>query len=287
MQRSFICHEPKIHCSPTIFSSPHSGRYYTRSFLNQAALSFDKIRRSEDFYVDTLLESVSDCGSVLLEACFPRSFVDVNRSPTELDQKLISNVKEAFINPHISAGLGVIPRVVGSGLEIYRTQISFNEVESRLAGYYFPYHKKLKQVIDKSIAMFGYAILFDFHSMPNSCVSYSRSKRASVPQVVLGDCFGKSSDSVLTEKVLNIFSNAGFRVEMNNPFSGGFITKNYGVPKENVQAIQVEIDRSLYMNEEDYTLHAGYLDLRKKLRNVIYELSLIKNHKNMFSEAAE
>jgi N-formylglutamate deformylase len=256
-------------------------------FLSQSALSFGKIRLSEDFYVDSLLEPVCDFGSVLLVACFPRSFVDVNRSPTELDPKLISNLDKPSINARTCAGLGVIPRVVGNGLEIYGTKISFSEVVSRLNNYYFPYHQKLKQLIDNTIDSFGFATLFDFHSMPHGCINQFSGKKSLTPEVVLGDCFGTSCDSRLSEKVLDIFSLAGFRVAMNNPFSGGFITKNYGMPKRNVQAIQVEIDRSIYMNENDFTLHSGYLELRKKLYHVTYELSRLKEYNDDLFQAAE
>ena len=123
--------------------------------------------------------------------------------------------------------------------------------------------------------------------MPHSCINYSSKRKSVIPQVVLGDCFGASCEGELSEKVFNLFCAAGFRVEMNNPFSGGFITKNYGVPKENVQAIQVEIDRSLYMNETDYTLHSGYFNLKERLRNVIYELSNVKKIKSSLLHAAE
>ena len=287
MQRPFICHKPRVGCSPIIFNSPHSGRYYSKSFLNQSVLTFDKIRLSEDFYVDSLLKPVVEFGSVLLEACFPRSFVDVNRSPMELDQKLIRNAKEGLTNARTLAGLGVIPRIVGCGLEMYRTKISLSEVDSRLNNYYYPYHRKLKQVVDDSISAFGFSILFDFHSMPHSCINHSRDNKSLMPQVVLGNRFGASCDEKLSEKIVDIFSTAGFRVEMNNPFSGGFITKNYGIPKENSHTIQVEIDRSLYMNEANYTLHSGHLDLKKKLRKVICEISKIKMFKNNASQAAE
>lgn len=287
MQRPFIHHKPTIVSSPVIFNSPHSGRQYSKVFLTQSGLSFDKIRLSEDFYVDTLLRPVTDCGSVLLEACFPRAFVDVNRAATELDQELIKNIKKVTKTIKTSVGLGVIPRVVGSGLEIYQKKISLKEAEARLKNYYFPYHQKLKQVIAQSHSSFGVAILFDFHSMPHSCINRPKIKDSLRPQVVLGDCFGTSCDAILSKKVFDIFSNEGFQVEMNNPFSGGFITKNYGKPKENVHAIQVEIDRKLYMNETDCTLHVGYLDLKKKIQNIIFELSRIMSSKNSLLEAAE
>ena len=287
MQRSFICHNPITGISPIVFSSPHSGRQYSGSFLNQSTLSFDKIRLSEDFYVDKLLEPVAEYGAVFLEACFPRSFVDVNRSSMELDQKLISGLQEISTNPRTLAGLGVIPRVVGSGLELYRTKISIDEVERRLNKYYFPYHQKLKSIIRQSIKTFGFTIIFDFHSMPHSCVSHSQTKGSFIPQVVLGDCFGTSCDVALSKKVFEIFDNAGLRVEMNKPFSGGFITKNYGMPKKNIHTIQVEIDRSLYINEKDYSLHSGYLDLKEQLRTVIYKLSKLKTQDHNLFHAAE
>ena len=262
--------------------SPHSGRQYSRNFLNQSVLSFHKIRASEDFYVDELLKPVIEFGSLLLEARFPRSFVDLNRSPKELDEKLIMNIKETLINARTSAGLGVIPRVVGSGLEIYRTIICLNEVNFRLKNYYFPYHHELKKVINHSMATFGFVVLLDFHSMPHSCITNPRKQNSLLPQIVLGDCFGTSCDSTLSEKVFNIFSTVGFRVKMNDPFSGGFITKNYGTPKKNIHSIQIEIDRSLYMNETDHTLHSGYLDLKKKIKHVICEMSKIRKQNNSF-----
>ena len=287
MQKPFICHEPRIQSSPVIFNSPHSGRRYSQDFLAQSILPLNSLRLSEDFYVDALLDTANDCGSILLEASFPRSYVDVNRAPTELDQSLISSLKASSTNAKTIAGLGVVPRVVGNGLEIYRTKISLLEVNFRLNNYYFPYHEKLKQLIDSTVTSFGFAILFDFHSMPHSCINFGGQNKLSLPQVILSDCFGTSCNDVLSEKVFDIFSTEGFNVEMNNPFSGGFITKNYGQPKENVQVIQVEIDRSLYIDEINYTFHSGYVDLKKKIRNVVYALSMLQEHKSTIFQAAE
>lgn len=277
MSDSFICHLPISGVSPIIFNSPHSGRRYERTFLNQTALNWREIRASEDSYVDTLLDSVTDFGSVLIEACFPRSFVDLNRSYDELDTKLIDIIKKRALNPRISAGLGVIPRITGNGLEIYRRKISMIEVYSRLQKFYFPYHTKLKKLIKKAKFDFGFSILFDFHSMPHNSLQFWQQKKTFHPEIILGDCFGSSCSSWLSETVFDIFSSEGFRVETNVPFSGGFITRNYGNPKKNIHVIQVEIDRSLYMNEVDFTLHEGYPILKQKLNNVIYNLSEIKN----------
>ena len=277
MQRPFICHSPKNAGSPIIFNNPHSGRIYNGSFLRQAVLNFKQIRISEDFYVDQLLESVTKSGSFLLEACFPRSFVDVNRSPHDLDEKLIANLNSADINPRTAAGLGVIPRIVGDGIELYDTKLNLDEVNFRLDTCFFPYHKKLKELIGRAVRRFGGAILFDVHSMPHSCLESSTDRRCSIPQVVLGDCFGSSCGSKLSQKVFDIFVSQGFNVKRNSPFSGGFITKNYGLPNQNVQAIQIEIDRSLYMDEKNFMIHDGFFELKKKLQHIFHLLSITKD----------
>lgn len=287
MQQAFICHNPENSQTNVIFNSPHSGRLYNTNFLKQAALSFKDIRASEDFYVDQLLTSVTQTDATLLEACFPRAFVDVNRAASDLDQKLIEKLKMNNSDPRTAAGLGVIPRVVGEGIEIYQQKLSLEEVNIRLNTYYFPYHEKLQKLINQAIENFGTAILFDFHSMPHNCLENRASKNSCLPEIVLGDCFGSSCSSKFSQQVYDIFVSEGFNVTRNDPFSGGFITKNYGVSHQNIQAIQIEIDRSLYMDEKNLTLGAGYLKLKNKLHNVVHALSDLKEKKDYSFRAAE
>ncbi len=281
---SFICHVPEVVDSPVLFNSPHSGRLYDRCFLRQTLLSWQEIRLSEDCYVDKFLNSAPRYGSVFVEATFPRAFVDVNRSSNEMDPKIIKGLNSTIHSPKVSAGLGVIPRVVGNGLDIYKSKISYQEAENRLRNYYFPYHKKLRELIEKAVQKFGLSIVFDFHSMPHSSIKDCKEKVSEVPQIVLGDCYGSSCDSELFEKAYEVFVAGGFRVERNSPFSGGFITKNYGSPVEKVHVIQVEIDKSLYMNEEDFRLHSGYEDLRLRLNSIVKSLSCIQKPKRMVHE---
>lgn len=287
MLRPFVCHTPINYSSPLIFSSPHSGRIYNKSFLMQATLNLKEVRISEDFYVDQLLAPVTEFGAFFLEACFPRSFVDVNRSPDELDQKLISDLKTGGTNSRTLAGLGVIPRVVGDGIEIYDHKLCLQEVNYRLRRYYHPYHYKLQALVNQAIKHFGLAVLFDFHSMPHNCLENFTDKSACAPQIVLGDCFGSSCSSEFSKKVFDIFVSEGFRVKRNSPFSGGFITKNYGVSRKNVEAIQIEIDRSMYMDENTFELSSGFLDLREKLKKVYFHLSNILEEVPGLIRAAE
>ena len=277
MMSSVICHMPKVVNSPVLFNSPHSGRLYESRFLMQTQLNWPEIRLSEDCYVDKLLDGATDFGSILIEATFPRAFVDVNRSFQEMDPTIIKGLKKEPISPRIAAGLGVIPRVVGNGIEIYKKKITAVEANYRLKNYYFPYHDKLCALIEKTVQKFGFSILFDFHSMPRNSIQNGRKNTSSLPQIVLGDCFGASCHPSLVKKVHNLFVCAGLRVEMNSPFSGGYITKNYGSPRENVHVIQVEIDRSLYINEGTFKPHKGYKDLKERLAIVIESLCNLRN----------
>ncbi len=287
MYQVFVCHNPKQLFTPLIYNSPHSGRIYQKSFLNQTSLSLKEIRVSEDFFVDQLLTSVTDNGSFFLEACFPRSFVDVNRSHNDLDSRLINKLVFNRMNSRTAAGLGVIPRVVGDGIEIYSKKLSLDEVNSRLETFYFPYHSQLEKLINLVIKNFGFAILIDIHSMPHNCLDYLANQKHGAPQIVLGDCLGSSCCPMFSQKVFDIFVSQGFRVERNSPFSGGFITKHYGEPNKNIQAIQIEIDRSLYMNEKNFNLHAGFFKLKEKFQNVVRLLSKIKHQKSHSMRAAE
>ena len=287
MQQPFICHTPRNSHTNVIYNSPHSGRIYNANFLTQTALSLKDIRASEDCYVDQLLTSVTHSGATLLEACFPRSFVDVNRAANDLDQKLIEKLNISSSDPRTAAGLGVVPRIVGEGLEIYQQKLSLQEVNSRLDTCYFPYHKQLQKLINQAIKNFGTAILFDFHSMPHNCLENKTSDKSSVPQIVIGDCFGSSCTPSFSEDVFDIFVSEGFSVIKNNPFSGGFITKHYGVSHQNIQAIQIEIDRSLYMDEQNLTLSDGYFALKNKLSDVVHALSNMKEKKRYSVHAAE
>mgnify|MGYP001262398030 CR=1 FL=1 len=287
MRTPFICHNPKNFNIPVIYSSPHSGRIYLREFLNKTPLNLQAIRASEDFYVDQLLDSVTGTGAFLLEACFPRVFVDLNRSSHELDRKLITNLSTDSISPRTAAGLGVVPRVVGDGVEIYSKKLSLEEVRARLTKCYFPYHKQLQKLINFSIESFGMAFLLDIHSMPHTCLNHLGDKKSRIPQIVLGDCFGTSCTPMFSQEVIDVFTSEGFAVNLNKPFSGGFITKHYGLPKKNVHAIQVEIDRSLYMDEKNVSLHEGFLALKNKIQNIVYSIGKIKEQKKYFFQAAE
>lgn len=264
---------PAVQTSSVVFASPHSGREYPESFLRDSVLDELTIRSSEDAFVDLLAYSSSEFGSPLITAKKPRAYVDLNRSVEELDPALISDVRRVAHNPRIASGLGVIPRVVANGRSIYRGKISMEEAARRLESYWHPYHSELQALIDRTIDSFGEAILIDLHSMPREAVESVTKKGQICPEIVIGDRFGASADSNLVDRIETVFLNNGFKVSRNAPFAGAFTTQYYGRPSRGQHAIQIEIDRSLYLDEERVRPSGLFRSFQKKLTKVISEIS--------------
>ena len=199
-----------------LFNSPHSGSAYTENFINLTDLSLQTLRSSEDLFVDQLFSPVVDFGSLMLVATFPRSFIDLNRDSEELDPLLIEDVIIYKDTLKVSAGLGVIPRVVADQTQIYKHRLSIDDATDRLQNFYFPYHEKLKTLIEKTENAFKKVILLDCHSMPQSSVNLARKKDPI--EVVLGDCFGRSCEHEIVMELKYFLTESGFRVRLNKPF---------------------------------------------------------------------
>ena len=256
-----------------IFASPHSGRDYTPAFLAQTMLDPLTIRSSEDAYVDQLFGDAPVYGASSLAAKVPRAFIDLNRAPDELDPSVIEGIARAPHNPRVSSGLGVIPRVVAGGRAIYRGKLPLAEAEARLARYWHPYHRALRDLIETTHATFGEAILIDCHSMPHEAIDGHSRSGSSKADVVLGDRFGAAAGRDVMDRVESAFASAGFRVARNTPFAGAFIAQSYGRPSGRRHVVQVEIDRSLYLDESRIELLPDYPQFRALVTGVIAEIT--------------
>ena len=231
------------------FNSPHSGSVYPREFLASARLDLATLRRSEDCFVDELLAGVVARGHPLMLAHFPRSFVDVNREPYELDPRMFDGRLPSFANTRsmrVAGGLGTIPRVVGDGQEIYRERLSVDDALARIEALYKPYHRALRRLINKAHQAFGTVIVVDCHSMPSIGVSRDEPRR---PDVVIGDRYGTSCAALLPDMVEDTMGALGYSVGRNKPYAGGFITEHYGNPASGLHTIQLELNRAIYMDE--------------------------------------
>ena len=249
MSDVYTLKSPKNAHSCVVFNSPHSGSDYRADFLATSSLDSLAIRSSEDAFVNELFKDAPKHGAYLLSAHAPRAFIDLNRSASELDPANVRGAKHTPTNPRIAAGLGVIPRVVGNGQVIRTGKLSMSEAKNRIASYYTPYHKCLRNLIDLQRGAHGMTILIDCHSMPQKSLESSPLVRGKKPDIILGDRFGASCDRWIMDSATQIFAAAGFVVARNAPFSGGYITQHYGRPSKGIHAFQIEINRALFMDE--------------------------------------
>ncbi|MEH7828121.1 N-formylglutamate amidohydrolase [Gemmobacter denitrificans] len=246
---AYVLLRPMATFAPLVFSSPHSGRDYPSAFLDATVLDSRLIRSSEDAFVDKLFAAAPHHGMPLLAARAPRAWLDLNRACDELDPALIEGVSRAPHNPRISSGLGVIPRVVAQGRPIYRGKLPRSEAEARLRAHWHPYHDRLRNLMTETESRFGEAVLIDCHSMPHEAIETHARPGNSHPEVVLGDRFGAAAGRVVMDRIETAFRRAGLRVARNAPFAGAYIAQTYGRPSRGHHAVQVEIDRALYMDE--------------------------------------
>lgn len=261
--------------SSVVFASPHSSSDYPEYFVRRSVLNAHAIRSSEDAFVDQLFGAAPKNGAPMLVAGAPRAFVDLNRGVEELDPALIDGVGKHSTNPRVASGLGVIPRVVSNGRVIYSGKISMQEAKARISAYWQPYHNALQALLDQAQTTFGQAILVDCHSMPHEAIeAFARTSRMR-PEIVLGDRFGSSADAEIVERIEAAFVGAGLKVARNTPFAGAYVTQHYGRPSHRQHAVQIEIDRSLYMDEARIEPNANYDEFCHLISDVVSEIAAI------------
>ncbi|MEJ2118182.1 MAG: N-formylglutamate amidohydrolase [Alphaproteobacteria bacterium] len=264
----FAILQPDNAATPFIFNSPHSGRTYPAAFLHASRLSGLSLRRTEDAYVDLLLEGVVNLCGTLMHAHFPRAYLDLNREPYELDPALFSGRLPDYANTHslrVIGGLGTIARVVNEQEEIYRCQLPVSAALERIERLYKPYHETLKGLLDKARQQFGFAVLIDFHSMPSYQGDRGNTQKA---DFVLGDRFGTSCPREMVRAVERDISGLGYKVTLNKPYAGGYITEQYGTPNKGMHALQIEINRALYMDEETLVLRRDFRNVRAHVTQI-------------------
>ena len=274
--KSYRLIEPEALLSGIVIASPHSGRNYLSSVKEQSILDPITLRSSEDAFVDELMDFAPALGIPLICSEIPRAFVDLNRARDELDPAIIEGIKPNRQNPRVVSGLGVIPRVVANGKEIYSGKLSKEAAIERLENFWDPYHSKLAELLDRARQQFGYSILIDTHSMPHEAIlNASSSFRTS--QIVLGDRYGATCAPEIINDLIKLISKNGLRASRNIPFSGAYIVQKYGSPGLNRHAIQLEIDRSIYMDERKIQKLEKFQKLKNKLQNIMRDFSQIHN----------
>jgi N-formylglutamate deformylase len=258
----YLIHEPAPSPAPLVVDSPHSGRVYPEDF--KYACPLHMLRQTEDSYVDELVASAAQCGATVIAAQVARSYIDVNRAEDDIDAAVLA---EPWLSPlapsgHTLLGLGLVRRLCKSGLPVYEAPLPVAEVQKRIVDYYRPYHDTLQKTVAQRMQQFGECYLIDCHSMPDKGRENSPARR---PDFVLGDRNGVSSDPAFTERVCTLLREMGFTVALNDPYKGVEIVRRYGNPQAGQHALQLEINRRLYMNEQTLEKTAGFTRLQGEL----------------------
>ncbi len=267
--------EPVEAACALVLSAPHSGTVYPRSFLAASRLDAATLRRSEDAYVDELFAGAVALGAPMTRARFPRAYLDVNREPFELDPRMFEGKLPGHVNTRslrVAAGLGTIARLVAESQEIYARRMPVAEALRRIEAGYRPYHAALRRLTQRARERFGVAVLVDCHSMPSHVAGVSGPDGPKA-DIVLGDRFGTSCDPELTAVAEAQLRARGYLVQRNKPYAGGFITEHYGHPASHVHALQIEINRAVYMNEATFEKGPRFARLAEDLTAVARVLS--------------
>ena len=271
-QPPFRVVRPVVQTAPFIWCSPHSGQIYPQAFLDIVRLTPAALRKSEDCFVDELIACVPALGAPVLAAQFPRAYLDVNREPYELDPELFLEPLPDYANTasaRVIGGLGTIARIVADGEEIYTRPLRLAEAFERIELLYKPFHAALADLIDHTHRKFGYAILIDCHSMPSALMTQNGGAR---PDFVLGDRFGSACHPTLSAYTRDTLTRLGYETHMNRPYAGGFITEHYGRPLRNIHALQIEINRGLYLDELRFEKSGGFERLQRDIGTLAQRL---------------
>ena len=235
-----------------VFASPHSGDVYPDDMIAAARLPLETLRASEDAFVDRIIAGAPALGATTISARFARSYIDLNREPWEMDPSMFDGDLPEYAHgrtARVAAGLGAIPRIAGEGRPIYARKLTFAEAKGRVELTHRPYHDALDRQLAAARTTHGAAILIDWHSMPAAAARGQRARNGGPCDIVLGDRFGAACSPKLTALVERELEALGYRVVRNAPYAGGYTTEHYGRPARRTHALQIEINRALYMNE--------------------------------------
>lgn len=260
---------------PLIFDSPHSGTHYPADFAY--VCDFHELAKAEDKYVDALFSAAPDHGAAFLAAHFPRSYIDVNRAADDIDPGLIAEPwPHDPVNPSArsDAGIGLIRRLIKPGVPVYNRTLSADDVLRRIEKYYKPYHAALQALIDEAHYNFGQVWHINCHSMPASA---ARPKQAigllghqvKASDFVLGDRDGTSCDPDFTRALRDFLRRRGYTVTVNDPFKGVELIDRYSAPARGRHSIQIEVNKSLYMNEDTLEKTTNFANLKNDIEKLM------------------
>jgi N-formylglutamate deformylase len=261
--------------SALLLDSPHSGTQYPDDFGH--GITLERLREAEDTHVEKLFAPWVEQGATLLEARFPRSYMDCNRAADDIDVQVLDAPWPGALNPTRKAALGkgLIWRCMDDGTPIYARKLSAAEIQQRITNCWQPYWIALAHHASRIRQLHGKLYHINCHSMPSRAAAFATdsadSRGVSHPDFVVGDRDGTTCSKEFSGFVVEFLRKRGYRVAYNDPYKGVEIVRVLGQPQDNQHSLQLEVNRRLYMNEESRELHAGF----EPTQSVLSELSAV------------
>jgi N-formylglutamate deformylase len=265
-------HEPTSAPIPLVLDSPHSGTAYPDDFDH--APPRDVVRQAEDTHVEALYAAAPAMGATLIEALFPRSYIDPNRHRSDIDSELLADAWRGSITPSrkTELGIGLVWRLAHGGVPMYARKLSAAEVARRISDFYDPYHACVAAALDERHAAFGAVWHINCHSMPAVGDLMSEDPGRARADFVLGDRDGSTCAPEFTAFVAKTLAALGYDVAINDPYKGVELVRMHGRPAEQRHSLQIEINRRLYMDESTLARNSGFAALQSNLRRLLESL---------------
>jgi N-formylglutamate amidohydrolase len=273
--RPFLCHGRAGALSPVVIAVPHAGRAYPDGLLAQARVPLHTLHRLEDRFADLLTAQLIALGHHVIVARTPRAMIDLNRDPREFDPHLTPDAPDtarARQSLKQRGGLGLVPSQLSGVGALWRKPLPYAALQERIARVHQPYHAALSAALSHCYALYGVALLLDVHSMPPLSADSGLPQRAPA-RIVIGDRFGRSADDRLSDLAVQICANAGVATALNVPYAGHYSLARHGDPARSIHALQIEIDRSLYLAADLMTPASGLAAIQTLLAALVAGLS--------------
>jgi len=273
-----VRHDPKGRAIPLVCDSPHSGTVYPADF--RSAVPLVQLRQGEDTHVDVLWQQAPEVGATLIAACFPRTYIDPNRTLADLDPDLIEGEWPEPLAPGVKTrlGKGLIWSRLGPQTPIYERRLTVAEIQARIQDYYQPYHRALNEVVQARYQAFGTLWHLNLHSMPND--AYARlgmDPRRELADFVLGDRDGTTCEPAFVGLIEAYLLDHGYTVARNDPYKGVQLIAQIGQPAQHRHSLQVEIRRPVYMDEITREPNEGFARLQADLGGLLQEVAQYVN----------
>lgn len=270
------CSDGFMTCGPIVVSIPHGGRFYPEELMAQTRLDLLRLRGFEDILTDELFAPTAKLAGQYVISQYARAWLDCNRAAWEMEQAGIAGP----VPPHIvtdtvkaRVGLGFVPTRLGLS-RVYHRKLEIQEIDQRFQHVWTPYHDALKRQTSRALNVHEQVILLDCHSMPGQHIKRENGQERIV-DIVIGDGHGQTCDPVLRTAAIRYLEDAGFVVTENQPYAGGYITTHYGKCVPRLNAMQIEVRRSLYCDEAEGRPNDRFEEVAERIGGLVPYLGSI------------